>query len=346
MTMSETRKAHRNRPGAGFRHTGSPGMVLACLLSVALFTGCADANNGSKTTGETGPARADGIPTGEAFSPDKQFGEYWYQGVAELNRYELEQARYGEIRKGDAVLIFVTEDFLADKQVKLESERGERVAPSVLKMNAVRKFITGLYPYSMMTSVFTPVDRTTWPHSLKVTTSSQEWCGHTFTQLNWVDPGYRMRQFSYFESEGDVDKEIQPDLLEDEVWTRIRLNPNALPVGRINILPGTMTSRLRHTDNVPVEADASLSPLVDDELGRGLMRYMIEYTSTQPRTLKIDFREEFPHEILRWTETYNDFGTTLTTKATRTDVMRTNYWSQHALKDTILRKELGLPMSR
>ncbi len=50
----------------------------------------------------------------------EQFKGYWYQGKAELTRYQLEQARYGEIHSGDAVLIFVTENFLLDKQVKHE----------------------------------------------------------------------------------------------------------------------------------------------------------------------------------------------------------------------------------
>jgi hypothetical protein len=39
------------------------------------------------------------------------FKDYWYAGEAEITSYELEQARYGEIRKGHAVLIYVTEEF-------------------------------------------------------------------------------------------------------------------------------------------------------------------------------------------------------------------------------------------
>ena len=74
------------------------------------------------------------------------FGDYWYQGEAELNRYDLKQFRYGEMRGGDAVLIFVTEDFLTDKQVKYEYGPKPESAATVLKMNATRKFITGIYP--------------------------------------------------------------------------------------------------------------------------------------------------------------------------------------------------------
>jgi|GEM_PF-4377681 len=35
----------------------------------------------------------------------KQFKEYWYAGKAEVSSYELEQARYGELRKGHAVFL-------------------------------------------------------------------------------------------------------------------------------------------------------------------------------------------------------------------------------------------------
>ena len=52
------------------------------------------------------------------------------------------------------VLIFVTEDFSASKQVKLD--RPEKVpsdAVKVLKLNATRKFNTGIYPYSILSII-------------------------------------------------------------------------------------------------------------------------------------------------------------------------------------------------
>ena len=49
----------------------------------------------------------------------EEFKEYWFAGKAEITSYKLEQARYGELRDGSAVLIYVTEPFLADKQVKV-----------------------------------------------------------------------------------------------------------------------------------------------------------------------------------------------------------------------------------
>lgn len=115
---------------------------------------------------------------------NKNFFDYWYQGKAEISSYNLQQARYGALHEGKAVLIFVTEDFSENKQVKLDHpSQAEDDAVKVMKLKLVKKFNTGIYLYSMISSIFTPVNTQTFPHSLKVTTTSQEWCGHTFTQL-------------------------------------------------------------------------------------------------------------------------------------------------------------------
>ncbi|MBT5874791.1 MAG: hypothetical protein HOH43_15340, partial [Candidatus Latescibacteria bacterium] len=132
------------------------------------------------------------------------FGDYWFQGKAELTSYNLEQGRYGEMHNGHAVLIFVTEDFSKSKHVKLDRPQmagADKV--NVLKLNSTRKFNTGIYPYSMMSSVFTPIQRHIEPRTLKVTTSSQEWCGHTFTQMDLGTDSYDVRLHSYFENEGE-----------------------------------------------------------------------------------------------------------------------------------------------
>jgi hypothetical protein len=85
--------------------------------------------------------------------PGEQFKQTWYAGKAEISSYSLEQARYGEIRNGEATLIFVTEDFSADKLVKLDEPAGATDKMRVLKMNMNKKFVTGIYPYSMMLSL-------------------------------------------------------------------------------------------------------------------------------------------------------------------------------------------------
>lgn len=263
---------------------------------------------------------------------DEAFKKQWYAGMAEITRYELKQARYRDVHNGDAVLIFVTEDFLTDKQVK--HERGDGPSTSVLKLNATRKFTTGIYPYSIMTSVFTPVapDQN---HSLKVTTSVQEWCGHTFTQLNYRNNGYEASVRSYFQSEGDLDTTLPKAVLEDEIWTRIRLAPERLPMGEIQIIPGTQFQRLAH--NLP-KVQTATTELEEQDTKQ---TYRITY-STIGRKLAITFEKDYPHAILGWEESFQRRGKWTTTTAQKTHSIKLDYWSKNSAEDVVYRKQLGL----
>ena len=80
---------------------------------------------------------------------------YWYNNEAEISSYALSQARYGEVHKGKAVLVYVTEPFSPDKNTKADAPSDGNI--SVLKLNFMKKFNTGIYPYSMMTSIFFPL---------------------------------------------------------------------------------------------------------------------------------------------------------------------------------------------
>jgi hypothetical protein len=77
-------------------------------------------------------------PVASAFIQSQEFKDYWYAGEAEITSYELQQARYGEIRNGKAVLVFVTEDFLPQKQVKADRYNSTNIP--VLKLNSTKKF--------------------------------------------------------------------------------------------------------------------------------------------------------------------------------------------------------------
>ena len=278
-------------------------------------------------------------------APDPQrFNAYWYAGNAEITSFELEQARYGEVHSGEAVLVFVTEPFSKAKQVKLDNWRDQSPDNvSVMKLNMTKKFLTGIYPYSMMMSTFTPVSSDQHPDPFKITTSSQEWCGHTFMQLNLEDQTYRLRGFSYFESEGDVDLSVPGVLVEDELWTRIRLNPASLPTGELELLPSTFYLRLRHREAAPKKAALSLSSINQSEFATSShKKYTIDYGD---RVLTIYFEDQFPHQILGWEESYlSGFGSPekLTTKAKRIKTIKSAYWGKNSNRDRALREELGL----
>lgn len=267
-------------------------------------------------------------------SPPQSFDGYWRSNGAEISSYRLEQARYGEIHSGTAVLVYVTEPFSESKQVKLDNYKAagaDRL--NVLKLNLSKKFLTGIYPYSMMLSTFTPLDGSPM---IKSTTSSQEWCGHTWLQLNRLDTGYRYTGFSYFESEGDQTGETSSVMSEDQIWTQIRLDPDKLPLGSIQLLPSTFYLRLRHQSIQPQSCMASLSKEGE------VYQYSLVYDN---RTLTISFEGALPHRILEWEESYpSGFGNTqnLTTKASLMNTIRSRYWGKNSNEDRKIREELGL----
>lgn len=268
------------------------------------------------------------------------FGEYWYQGVAELTHFQLEQARYGEIREGDAVLIFVTEDFLAQSQVKYEFGEPKEPIEKVLKLNANRRFFTGIYPYSTLTSVFTPVDPQ-HVHSLKLTNSVQEWCGQVYSQLNLRDNQYQVISHSYFQKEGDQQLQIAAKWLEDELWTRLRLNPASLPTGNFEILPSALYLRFRHKPIQLEKATAEITDFSDETLSdKPLKAYSLKY-STIRRSLKIIYEADFPFKIVAWEEKIPGADGWLTTRARKTNETVTDYWSKNAVADSVYRKQFG-----
>ncbi|OON67404.1 hypothetical protein [Hymenobacter sp. CRA2] len=294
-------------------------------------------------------------PQGPALPPvTPEFQRYWYAGQAELSRYQLTQSRYGALHPGEAVLVFVTEDFLPRQQVKFEGGKTPEKSLSVLKMNQLRRFATGLYDYSLNTSVFTPVAE---PRTLKVVTTVQDWCGQTFSQLNLRGRQYHLESRSYFQQEADQEQDLPADaLLEDELWTRLRLGPSSLPTGQIRLIPGTVASRLRHRPLRPEEATASLTPYAGREFqpsqpGAPLQAYTVRY-ATGNRTLTIVFETAFPRLIAGWEDSYDSqmqlgdqtMGSSevLTTRAVRTRTLRSDYWQRHTPADSTLRRQLGV----
>lgn len=260
----------------------------------------------------------------------EEFKSYWYQGDAEITSYNLEQARYGEIRNGNAVLVFVTEPFLKTEQVKADQPTSKNI--SVLKLNATKNFNTGIYPYSIMQSVFYPVANN--QHALKISCSVQEWCGHAYIQLNNRSE-FEVMSHSYFEGEADEDFSVNKSILENELWTQLRINPNSLPTGNLEIIPSFEFLRLRH---VPFKAYAATAVLTPDT-------YTLAYPDLN-RSLTISFNPQFPFDIISWQETfisgYGNKAQELTTKATRLKTIKSDYWNRNTNADSALRESLGL----
>lgn len=265
-------------------------------------------------------------PEYERRNLSESFKNYWFSGQAEITSYTLQQERYGEMRQGNAILIYVTEDFLPEIQVKAENPSDKNIP--VLKLNKTKNYLTGIYPYSIMSSVFSPLEEKN--HALKVSTSVQEWCGHTYTQLNNRNH-FEIRSHSYFEGEADRVFSLNKTYLEDEVWTLIRINPDELPTGTIAIIPSFEFARLRHKEIKPYRADASLK-LID-----GMQIYSLHYPDLN-RTLSISFEPVSPYKVIGWEEKTGDFIST----AKKDSQIHSEYWTKNKNEHLYLRDSLNL----
>lgn len=274
------------------------------------------------------PRETTSKPLSEAFK------KYWYAGDAEITSYELEQSRYGEIRNGKAVLIYVTEPFLKEEQVKADGNNPDNVP--VLKLNSTKKYLTGIYPYSIMSSTFSPVKDS--GHALKVSFSAQEWCGQVYAQLNNREQ-FEIASHSYFESEGDQQLKLDKHILENDLWNKIRIDPEGLPVGSVEIIPSFEFIRLSHKEFKPFTATITLTEK------EGIHTYRIDYSELQ-RTLEINFRSSFPYGIESWSDTFKSgYGAqakTMTSKGTKINTLKTPYWRQNSNSYLPLRDTLGL----
>lgn len=291
--------------------------ILYFSLAILFFSACAEQ-----------------APRSDAYPKLVNNNPYWYSGEAEVSSYELSQARYGEIHEGKAVLVYVTEPFSTEKNTKSDTPSAKDI--SVLKLNATKKFNTGIYPYSMMTSTFFPFEN--GKHSLKISSSSQEWCGHTYMEMR-NKRKFEIDIHSYFEGESDKNISLDKNVLEDDIWSMIRLAPNDLPKGELTIIPSFFYLRLMHKDLKAYSCKAT------NRANGETSSYRLDYPELD-RSLTIQYETKAPHKILGWTESYTSgFGANrkkLTTEAKRIETIKTAYWGKHSNNDRALRTKLGL----
>ena len=273
----------------------------------------------------------------------QDFWTHWGDGKAELNGYSLKQPRYGALRSGTAVLVFVTEDFSEVSRVKAEPGRhpASDVFP-VLKLNAVRDFATGIYDYNVLTSTFLRV-AAGWPVA-KLSFSSQEWCGHVWHQI--VPRAGRLDGVfhSYFDGEADGTEELAlPDdaVLEDALpvllrgWNGAYLKPGERR--SVPFLPSLLWTRLNHRKLEWTRAEVSRSRTTRPRsvpAGRfEVSSYTVE--TADGRTLGFEIEATPPYRLIRQT---GPDGEELALRGS----IRLPYWRLNAPGDENHLKQLGL----
>jgi len=273
-------------------------------------------------------------------SAAQDFWAHWGDGKAELNGYALKQPRYGAVRSGTSVLIFVTEDFSDSLRVK--ADPGKHPASDVypvLKLNAVRDFPTGIYDYNVMTSTFLRI-APGWPVA-KVSFSSQEWCGHVWHQIVPRDGKLSGLFHSYFDGEADGAESLafpQGGVLEDALpvmlrgWNGVYLEPGESRA--VPLLPSLIWARLNHRPLAWTIARGAGTRSVTVPAGRfEVTTYTV--VTADGRKLVFEIETASPHRLIRQT---GPDGEELTLKGST----RLPYWQLNAPGGELHLKDLGL----
>jgi hypothetical protein len=281
--------------------------------------------------------------------PNAQFWSFWSDSKAEIGYYKGTQMRYGEMRPCKSFLIFVTEPFNGEKQVKADNaEANNKIYTAVMKLNHVKRFQTGIYTYSIMSSVFTPVTPCVVNNStynvgapLKITFTGQEWCGMTFHQVNrQADKSMKSRSNSYFESEGDREETLKSDeatLFGDDAFIAVRELTRPLNIGAITFYPTLEHARISHKPLAPEQATIGKKDV--NTRFRGTNMPAVEWTiAAQNGTWKFTVEKQYPRRILAFE--YTEQGKVIE-KAELQESTRLAYWKLNSLSDEHFLTELA-----
>jgi len=295
-------------------------LILAGAMFVAaalVFAACSTVptehdTTGARVTRAHGPTPADiaahpasGIASPlEAERASREFWQDWGDGNAEISGYRIETKRYGEQREGKAALIYVTEPM--DGRTWIKDDDGtvpDEHRVKVLKLNHTLKFQTGIYPYSVMTSVFAPVDGNGRERfaPAKISVSAQEWCGHVYHQVHPKGDHFWSEGHSYFGAEGDSSARVETvefTLYEDALLIQLRELDGPFADGGNwsgKLVPSMWHARKAHLPLEPVDAEIKRAKAIRG--GVPVDRFVISYGDVV-RTVDVELAPT--RRILGW----------------------------------------------
>ena len=216
----------------------------------------------------------------------------------------------------------------------------------MLKLNNVLKFDTGIYDYSVMTSVFSAVggyERGDGFELCKISLSAQEWCGHVFDESRVRNGLLEGALNSYFESEGRADYRIElPDRFAAEDNLLIRIRELAGPwmkageIRQVQLLPSLWSFRMEHRPHRLVDARLEKGLTVRKTIS-GTEYAAVPWTwSAGGRTKTVWVEDAPPRKILAWQDSEGGSGELLKS-------IREPYWRLNANADAIFRERLEIP---
>jgi hypothetical protein len=314
-------------------------VLTACQLPGTGSTGGTGSEGGRPLFGDL--AGFTQLPDRPSASASSEFWEWWGDGRGELSGYRMTLQRYGEPREAELALIYVTEPH--DRRTWIKDDHvtaPDRV--EVLKLNRNAAFLTGSYPYAVMTSVFAPVDRYRAEafSPVRIVHQAQEWCG-AYSHLMW--PGrdrFRSLRLSYFAQHGERVREVEVPpgtLYEDALLVQLRELDGPFADGEDwegMLVPELWRVRSGHGSADPVAATITRDEGVREMPGEEVpvTRFTLE-SDGYWRVFEVE--RAAPRRILGWTTSTGEEAEILATE-------RLAYWEMNGLGDETVREALGL----
>lgn len=174
--------------------------VALCLSAAALCPLLMEPNE-ANAQGKSPPTRSADIPFDKSALGALAL---WDDGLSEMLYYDAVETIYGKPRAYTRVHLTNREFFDPKPGVKAETPEAPEAVP-VLKMNIAEEIPTENYNYRWLTTLF--IHRHAFT-PLKAVFANQEWCGVTYKHARWTDAGATLRQFSYFEGEGESQHDL------------------------------------------------------------------------------------------------------------------------------------------
>jgi hypothetical protein len=215
------------------------------------------------------------------------FQKYWKTQGTETTKFILTQ---DSLTIGEATLSFTLKDFGKDQP---------NGAISSLSSNFSQKTKQGIYNYSENSTAITPLNTPLYSHALSIISSSQSNAGTDFLSFQPAPKSYLFVGRNSVEPEKEIHKVTEKGNLEDEIWVKIRLNPDALPQGETEMIPSLgYWNKVRKSPSAQ-EVKAELKSM---ENNPKLKIYSLDYPDLK-RKLEIIFEANFPYQIIEFSET-------------------------------------------
>jgi hypothetical protein len=224
----------------------------------------------------------------------------WDDGRAEVDAYEATERRYGILRPFTAYHIVVKEDFSRTQLVKADPGHDPSDLVTVMKLNQVIHYQTGIYSYHQMASTF--YARATMD-LLKFSLTSFEWCGNSFKEFTRRDGRAELHVHTYWDGQADQTYDLPSGtdvVLYDQLPLWIRSLPQEAGTSRsLRLVPGQINSKGPRPEVEPAALRAVAEESVKAPAGTfKTLRWELKVGDRPPDVYQIG--RSFPYLLVAW----------------------------------------------